>query len=219
MPGPRGWSRRDCLRLGGPAIGGAFAGCLSGGGLTSGTSTTQPTATSSTPSSTTGTSAHCAGSRRQNPVEMAVQYDTLSGFDLTANEDSVEQGESLVVVLENVTDTTRQSGNSSKYDVHRRMEDGWVSVFQPSRANDETPAFYSDAVSHAPGEGFRWDLTLTRDGLGHEIEHGTGYLVVCSPIAPGTYRFVYWGVGSNEENQDDPAEEYALGVQFTVTET
>lgn len=208
MDGSRSWSRRNYLRRGGTIIAGVLAGCLSGDDSRSTISTTQPT-TSSPPSSPTTSPSHCAGSQHRTPMEIPVQYDTLSGFALTTNKEIVQQGGRLIVTLENISDTVQESGNSSKYDIHHRTDGSWVTIFHPSQAIEETPAILSNAVKHPPSEGFRWDLTLTRDGLGHEIDHGSGYLAVCSPIGPGTYRFVYWGVG----------EESDLAVRFTVTES
>lgn len=206
-----GWSRRDVLRLNSAITGSLLAGCLSARGT--------PTETTTSPTPTTTTSPPpCTGDRPLEVSGLVVQYDRLSGFSLTTNTDTVQQGETLVLSMENVTSREQASGNSSKYDIHRRTDDTWVSISGRARGK-ATPYYHDDAVSHPPGEGFTWELEFTQAGLSHEIHHGGGYFTVCSPITPGTYRFVYWGLGWEQENERDSSVEYALGVRFTVTES
>jgi len=126
-------------------------------------------------------------------------------FDLSVSSDSVPLGGQLTVRLENVGNTPQTTeeavtGIKNKYIIERRTGDGWQSVFW--EADRETAVWNDEGIRHAPGEGFTWDLTVTRSGLEQGFYH------VCEPLTAGTYRFVYFGMDDDR----------ALGVEFAVTE-
>jgi hypothetical protein len=135
--------------------------------------------------------------------------DKLDGFALTSNEATVRRGENISFTLVNRADEERETGNRSKYDIQRHTNDSWQSVFW--KQTDPHPFYHSDLILHPPGEGFAWEFTLTSEALSHEIENGTGHLAVCDPLQPGTYRFVFHGNPSNDQDT-------ALGCRFDVVE-
>jgi hypothetical protein len=117
-----------------------------------------------------------------------------------------------MATLRDVAEEELRTGNKKKYDIQYRGEEGWHSIF----GTDGIAPWTDEAVPHQPGEGFRWELTFTQDGLSEAVDHGPAYFV-CNPLEPGTYRFVYWGVTPERERQEDFETDYALGVPFTVS--
>lgn len=86
---------------------------------------------------------------------------------------------------------------------------GWQSIIRYEGHVDDV------AICHEPGEGYRWEPTLAREGFtrlreDREYEVGPDYYV-CDSLEPGTYRFLYVGIDVRR------ATDFALGVQFTVT--
>jgi hypothetical protein len=135
----------------------------------------------------------------------------LGGFELSLARDTLERGATLTARLTNVTAETRTTGTEKKYDIQSRDGDDWYSVF-----GTEPEAFHTDeAVTHRPGDGFVWELPLTREGLTDAVDTGPTY-AVCGPLEPGEYRFVYWGITSRKEVEAEYETEYALGVRFSV---
>lgn len=177
-------------------------------GCSSRLSASSDTDTRTSSSTATGTpTAPCERELKHITTEWTVETGTLEGFELAVSEESVPLGGTITVRLTNTTDEERNSGIESKYDVQRRTDAGWRSVFRY-----EGPGWEDLAVGHDPGEGYRWELTLTEDGLSRprEDELGPAYYV-CDPLDPGTYRFLYFGISSPSTKQS------ALGIQFTVT--
>jgi hypothetical protein len=146
-----------------------------------------------------------------------VDYDTLSGFVLTTSSETVARGDQITFQLRNVTGEDQTSGNRSKYTIHRETPAGWRDIFFRAPESAQIPAYDDDAITHPPDGGFSWQLTFSRAGLAHDIENGSGSLAVCPPLQPDTYRFVYWGVGMEEELESDTGTERALAVQFSVS--
>ncbi|QLG63726.1 hypothetical protein [Halorarum salinum] len=160
-----------------------------------------------TSSTATGTpTTPCDRELKHITTERTVETGTLEGFELTLSEGSVPLAGTLTVRLTNTTDEERDSGIKSKYDVQRRTDAGWRSVFRY-----DGPGWEDLAVGHDPGEGYRWELTLTEDGLTRprEEELGPAYYV-CDPIEAGVYRFLYFGISSPSARRS------ALGREFTV---
>ena len=122
----------------------------------------------------------------------------------------VTKGEDIRFRLTNETEKEKETGNRSKYDIHQHTNTGWQSIFW--KPTDELVIYESDAILHVPGEGFTWEFTVTADGFSHQIQNGEGHLKVCSPLQPGSYRFVFHGLSS----YNDGNLEAILGTQFTV---
>lgn len=188
------------------------AGCLAGD--PSDPAETTRTSNTYTTANTTTTTRPC-----QNGGELideyVVKYDRLSGFHLTASKETVARGEQITFQMENVTYEDKMSGVKSKYTIHRETEAGWRDIFYPD--DDNHPAYYDLGVTHPPGDGFTWELTFNRPGLAHDIEEGTGSLDVCTPLEPGHYRFVYWGI-TGDPGTGDGSEKYSVpGVRFSVS--
>jgi hypothetical protein len=115
-----------------------------------------------------------------------------------------------MVSLRNVTDSTQSTGNRRKFDVQYRGSDGWHTIF-----GKKDDSFLNDiGIEHEPNQGFTWEFPVTRDGLSSL----TGHYGVCTPINPGTYRFVYWGITTEQEKKEDYETDYAIGTSFTVSD-
>ena len=103
---------------------------------------------------------------------------------------SYDYGDTLNASLTNVADGAVETGNSAKYNLQVRTEEGWQDV----RVVESTAAFeYTDeAVSHAPGEGFEWSIELTEEGI---IESSVqSDAEVCPDLQSGRHRLAYFGV-------------------------
>ena len=70
-------------------------------------------------------------------------------------------------------------------------------------------------MRHDPGEGFRWELTFTQDGASDAVRHSPTYHV-CAPLRSGEYRFVYWGVTSEKEVENNYETNYGVAARFSV---
>ena len=98
-------------------------------------------------------------------------------------------GDTLNVSLTNVADQPVETGNSAKYNLQVRTEDGWEDV----RVTDGDGAAYTDeGVAHGPGEGFDWSIELSEEGIIEAAAHGSAE--VCPALASGRFRFAYFGV-------------------------
>ncbi len=137
-----------------------------------------------------------------------VEYGSLNGFSLTANRTTLSIGDSIVFRLRNETDTETITGNRHKFDVQRRLDDEWRSIYWMSDSASYTDMGYGQQ----PGEGFTWRFALTRQGLEHTSQTNPPYRV-CEALVPGDYRFVYWGVSAEGENETDRG----VGVRFELT--
>ena len=103
---------------------------------------------------------------------------------------SYDYGDTLNASLTNVADGAVETGNSARYNLQVRTEEGWQDV----RVVESTAAFeYTDeAVSHAPGEGFEWSIELTEEGI---IESSVqSDAEVCPDLQSGRHRLAYFGL-------------------------
>jgi len=103
---------------------------------------------------------------------------------------SYEYGETLNASLTNVTDEPVETGNSARYALQVRTEEGWQDV----RVIDSGAAFeYTDeAVSHAPGKGFEWSIELTEEGVVEASAQSD--VEVCPDLQSGRHRLAFFGV-------------------------
>ena len=103
---------------------------------------------------------------------------------------SYEYGETLNASLTNVTDEPVETGNSARYALQARTEEGWQDV----RVIDSDAAFeYTDeTVSHAPGEGFEWFIELTEEGVVEASAQSD--VEVCPDLQSGRHRLAFFGV-------------------------
>lgn len=125
-----------------------------------------------------------------------------NGLELEASADTVAIGDEITFTLTNVGDEPQDTGEIYKYNLLRR-NDGWEPVFYISEQNPWTDV----GIQVNPGGGFRWPFTVEREGLERQNESNPTYYV-CSPLEPGEYRFVFFGlVGTN-----------VVGTTFSVTE-
>lgn len=139
-----------------------------------------------------------------------VEYGELAGFALSTSPQSVQQGDEITIDLANRTEAQQTTSVKYHYDIHRRDDNEWQSLFWKDKG--VTVGVNDRGVNHGSGEGFGWTLTMTDKGLTHRKE-GTE-LLVCAPVVAGPYRFVFRGVATFSEGK----KEAILGTQFTVTE-
>ncbi|NLV14002.1 hypothetical protein [Haloarcula argentinensis] len=136
----------------------------------------------------------------------------LAGFNLTADQREIAFGDTLTVSLRNVTNSTQTTGDRGKFDVQYQGSDGWQTIF--GSKNDL--AWNLIGIKHKPAQGFSWQFPFTQDGLSNI--RNSDVFAVCASLTPGTYRFIYWGITTDREEQEDNKTDYALGVPFTVTD-
>ena len=206
MPAP---SRRRLLTLVAASLPLSIAGCAGSG--------TQSTQTPYNPSDTepARSAPSCPdGVDSLDPGWVVTGSGPAGGFELTAGQSTVAQGESLTVTLQNVTDRTRTTGNRRKLDLQYRGTDGWHTIF-----GTQSDAVWTDiAIEHQPGTAFGWTFTMSEDGITTFLDELDAPLyALCSPIDPGEYRFVYWGITTEREETEDFETDYALGIPFEVT--
>lgn len=153
--------------------------------------------------------ARCAEAERYTIADEVLQ-DSLDGFTLSVDPTEVQRGDTITVDLTNETDETGVTGNRHKFTIHRRHDGAWESVF----TEGEHTGWNAVGIMHEPGEGFTWELTVSEDGFAAAENR----LEPCAAVRPGTYRFVYWGVGGEKERETDYEQEYGLGAEFSVVE-
>jgi len=152
------------------------------------------------------------GYRSIDPYWVVESYGRLAGYVLRIEDQPISVGETLLATLENVSGETDSSGNRGKFDIQYRDSDRWRTIF----GREEVFAGWSDeGVRHDPGEGFRWELTFTQDGASDAVRHSPTYHV-CAPLRSGEYRFVYWGVTSEQEVENDYETDYGVAARFSV---
>lgn len=128
----------------------------------------------------------------------------LDGFELKLKRDTYHVGDELIAKLRNVTEEKRGAGAKSKFDLQYKGESGWHTILGFPKG-DPVP-YPAVLVLFPPGEGHSWHLTLSREGLAEGVQPAPDR-VACQSIKPGTYRFVFWGIGGDDE---------AVGETFTV---
>lgn len=212
-------NRRQFIALFGSGV---FAGCSNR--ATPATTTTNetpttssPTTSQSPPSTTTvedgraGPALSCpAGHNTFHPTWVVEGPGPLAGFDLTTTQ-SLTVGQRFTATLQNVTSANQHTGNKHKYDIQIRAADGWHTIF----GLQDHAGWTDEAIGHKPNQGFTWPFPFTTEGLTDLVENSP--YRVCGPVTSGTYRFVYWGITTEQEANEDYETDYALGVPFTVT--
>ena len=208
------WSRRRLLARLAAAGGLGLAGCVAG--VPDGHDEPATTPAAATEDGSAGPAPSCPdGSEPFDPWWVVLGSGPLAGFELRLDRSTYARSETLEAVLRNVTDGQQSTGNAAKYDVQRRGEDGWHTVF--GGPEDRPLAWTDEGVVHPPGGGFTWRFPLTDAGLSRGVDEGPAYRV-CDPLRPGDYRFVYWGLTSEREREEGFETDYALGVSFGVVE-
>lgn len=142
----------------------------------------------------------CAGNETKPDFELSKDLPTRNdGFQLSADNESIERGTSITFTLTNVGNESRLY-SSERYVVQRRISNGelfagdWktVTVFRA-----EEPGFNMSANRLDAGSSVEWTFHANATGFTADK------YVVCEDIRPGQYRFVY-------------AREPKLAVQFTI---
>jgi hypothetical protein len=125
--------------------------------------------------------------------------ETADGFELTASSDTISMGDEITFSLRNVGTQRSSVGTIYKYLFQHRENEEWQPVYSTPNSG------WIDSVEAIrPGGGYDWPFTFTQDGL-ERANPGNAHHYVCVPLEPGTYRFVYWGVG-----------EEAVATRFTI---
>lgn len=210
-------SRRKLLSLTAIGFSTALAGCNQSPASPDTTATDTTTTAQQTPATPqnrdgrAGPAPSCTGEYTSFTPHWVVEGSgPLAGFDLTTDQHTIALGDTLTVSLRNVTGKTQTTGNRRKYDVQYRDSNGWRTIF----GVEHNAAWTDIGVVHEPNHGFTWQFPFSRDGLSSLA----GHYGVCAPITPGTYRFVYWGITTEQEEKEDYETDYAIGTSFTVTE-
>lgn len=151
----------------------------------------------------------CSPEERFTIVDV-VETRQLGGFTMAVDPAEVQHGETITVTMENASDEEQLSGNRRKFTIHRRVDGKWQSMY----TEGEHTGWNDIGIQHKPGEGFTWELTVSKSGFSEAPNH----LQACAAVEPGDYRFVYWGVGTEKEEATDWEQEYGLGAEFTVVE-
>lgn len=153
--------------------------------------------------------------KRAEPFDpdLVVEPSPLDGFSLTVTRSTIALGDDLLVTLRNETEEERITGNRRKIDLQYRTSTGWQSVFHRLPHTGWT----DEGISHGPGDGFEWSFTMSVDGL-ESIVPDSRYLI-CSPLETGRYRFVFWGLTTAAERESNFETEYAIGAEFSVTDS
>lgn len=131
-----------------------------------------------------------------------LEYESVRGFELTVEPERVEHGSDFTVRLRNTTDEPRSTGNRHSISIETERDGDWQPVYQIP----EDFGWSTELVEHQAGEGFEWNLRASRPGLERDDYY------VCHRIEPGTYRFVFFGLGS-EGGDSEPV----LAVRFEIT--
>lgn len=179
---------------------GVGAGCTGTPGNPASTPTRTPTPSRTpTPTDTpVSTPAECEN-LQLHPV--ALDEYTFSGYsdglELTASRPTVPFGDEITIRLRNTSNQTQLTGNHQLYALQKATADGWEHVLSVP----PNFAWTEEAIEHEPSEGFTWTFPFSMAGLSRDS------YTVCSPLDPGTYRFVYWGLMTQRR---------ALAVQFTA---
>lgn len=198
--------KRRAVLLHATAAASLTAGCLSTSG-TSGETTTGPQPTTVEPDIRTlsrrppDADTDC-GDDAMEPLDFLPQEscpERADGFELTATTERVTLGDEITFSLRNVGSERRSVGAIYKYAFQRREGSDWVPVYHTPNSG------WIDGVNAIrPGGGYDWPFTFDRAGL-ERANPGSADHYVCTPLEPGTYRFLYWGVG-----------EEAIATRFTV---
>ncbi|WP_410765812.1 hypothetical protein [Haloferax sp. DFSO60] len=203
------FTRREALSLGAVVTSLGVAGCLGAEPPAVGGNTTP-----STDEGSAGPAKSCpAGYEPFEPWYIVEGPGPFGGFKLTVNRRELALGDTFRCKLRNATLSPQLSGIQSKFDVQYKHEDGWRTVY--GTESGETAAFIDVAIEHLPRTGFTWEFPFTKAGFEDIAHDGLG---VCGPVESGTYRFVYWGITSEKEEREEFETDYALGVQFTVSD-
>lgn len=156
-----------------------------------------------------GSGAACSAGERFSIVDV-VETGQLGGFTMAVDPAEVQREDTLTVRMENASEEEQLSGNRRKFTIHRRVNGEWQSVY----TEGEKVGWNDIGIQHEPGEGFTWELPVSKAGFSDAPNH----LEACEAVEPGDYRFVYWGVGTEKEEATDWEQEYGLGAEFTVVE-
>lgn len=128
---------------------------------------------------------------------------SVQGLTLETDRSTYERGDAMTVTLTNESDRTIDVGRKERYDVQRRVDGEWQSIFY---GRFGVRVFVGDSLP--PGDEIQWELRLTAKALSRR-DRGT--LMVCEPIQPGRYRFAHVGHDVDEDAN-------AVATEFEVVE-
>lgn len=101
---------------------------------------------------------------------------------------TAEYGETVAVRLTNVSDEEQHHASEGDFNIQVETDVGWQDV--RVRENEYDSATTDELQKKQPGEGPRWEITMTEEEL-PETYGGRGK--VCPGLPSGRYRFVYTG--------------------------
>lgn len=109
-------------------------------------------------------------------------------WELRVDTLSAEYGATVAVRLTNVSDEEQHHSSKGDFNIQVETEVGWQDV--RVRENKYDSATTDELQKKQPGEGPRWEITMTDEEL-PETYGGMGK--VCPGLPSGRYRFVYTG--------------------------
>ena len=151
--------------------------------------------------------ADCRSGRE--PVESPdpVGYDTVEQLRLSNTPTEVRKGEQITVTLENIGETRVHTGERTLFTIEKQSEE-WIPIYwMPTEYG-----WFMTAPRHDPGPIYHWTFTASQSGF----ETPDQPYRICTDIEPGTYRFVYWGMGP-EDLRGTEAEPEAIATRFQIT--
>ncbi|CCQ33238.1 membrane lipoprotein [Halorhabdus tiamatea SARL4B] len=129
-----------------------------------------------------------------------------AGFAIEADRRTVSRGGELTVTLENTAEASRGTGTERMFVLQRHVGK-WTTVLG---ARDGRTGWNATLVTHDPGEGYAWTISLDDEGFAE-----WGY-EPCGSLPAGEYRFVYHGfVEPGEFETEIP--EPSIAVAFRIT--
>lgn len=126
-----------------------------------------------------------------------ISYRNSGGFHLSAEPNSLGLGDKITVQLEYTGDKSGETSVKDLYIIQRRNNGKWNDLF----CVKEGPMWTAQAIIHSQESGgFQWEFEASKDGFSKNYP-------VCTPVRPGEYRFVYWGMIENK----------SIAVRFEIT--
>lgn len=122
--------------------------------------------------------------------ESALRWGNDDGhWELRIESVTAEYGETIAVRLTNVSGEEQHHGSRGDFNVQVETDAGWQEV--RVRENDHDAATTDELQKRQPGEGPRWELSMSEDELPETYgDMGT----VCPGLPSGRYRFVFAGM-------------------------
>jgi hypothetical protein len=144
----------------------------------------------------------------KEPVDSpdSIAYDTGGPLQLSSDPREAAKGEQITFALENIGETQVNTGKKTLFAIEKRA-DGWKPIYWVENGY----GWFMTAPRHDPGPIYRWTFIASQSGF----EAPDQPYHICTDVEPGTYRFVYFGMGP-ENPEADQAEPEAIATRFQI---